>query len=81
MLIKLTQDEWQVLIEVLGHPRTEACPALSGNQPVLELTEEAADEYRNLVQDELEVRGMDERYEPTARGKILESLIDKLFAG
>jgi hypothetical protein len=54
---------------------------LSGNQPVLEITDETADEYRNLLQDEFEVRGMDERYEPTERGRILESLIDKLFTG
>jgi hypothetical protein len=54
---------------------------LSGNQPVLEITDETADEYRNLLQDEFEIRGMDERYEPTVRGQILESLIDKLFTG
>ena len=81
MLIKLTPDEWQVLKEVLAEADSESCPALSGNQPVLEITDETADEYRNLLQDELEIRGLDEKYEPTVRGRILESLIDKLFTG
>lgn len=81
MLIKLTLEEWQVLQEVLAEADAGRYPALSGNQPVLEITDETADEYRNLLQDEFEVRGMDERYEPTERGRILESLIDKLFTG
>ncbi len=81
MLIKLTPDEWQVLKEVLAEADPESCPALSVNQPVLEITDETADEYRNLLQDELEIRGLDEKYEPTVRGRILESLIDKLFTG
>jgi hypothetical protein len=81
MLIILTQDEWQVLQEVLAKADSGPCPASSGNQPVLELTDEIADEYRNLLQDEFEVRGLGERYEPTVRGRILESLIDKFFTG
>lgn len=81
MLIKLTPDEWQVLKEVLAEANSRFRPAFSGDLPVLEITCETADEYRNLLQDEFEVRGMDEGYEPTVRGKILESLIDKLFTG
>jgi hypothetical protein len=81
MLIKLTPEEWQVLKEVLVEAGTEPLPVLSGNQPFLEITEKTADEYRNLVQDEFEVKGMDESYEPTVRGQVLESLIDKLFTG
>lgn len=81
MLIQLRLEEWQVLQEVLAEADAEGYPALSGNQPVLEITDKTADEYRNLLQDEFEIRGMDERYESTVRGKILESLIDKLFTG
>lgn len=81
MLIILTPDEWQVLKEVLVKADAGPCPALSGNKSVLEISDETADEYRNLLQDEFEVRGMNERYEPTVRGQLLESLIDKLFTG
>ncbi|MCS0588934.1 hypothetical protein ACFQ09_11585 [Massilia norwichensis] len=81
MLIKLTLEEWQVLQEVSAEADAGRYLALSGDQPVLEITDETADEYRNLLQDEFEIRGMDERYEPTVRGQILESLIDKLFTG
>ena len=81
MLVKLTPEEWHVLKEVLADANSGPYPAFSGNQPVLEITDETADEYRNLLQDEFEVGGMDERYELTARGQILESLIDKLFTG
>ena len=81
MLIKLTLDEWQVFKEVLAKADSGPHPVVSEIQPVLEITDETADEYRNLLQDEFEVGGMDERYEPTVRGRILESLIDKLFIG
>ena len=70
MLIKLTPDEWQVLKDVLAEVESRPCPAFSGNQPFLEITDETADEYRNLLQDEFEVRGMDESYEPTVRERI-----------
>lgn len=81
MLIALTSDEWQVLKEVVTESGRGVQPMLSCDQGMLEVNDDAADEYRNLIQDEYEVRGLNENYEPTPRGKILESLIDKLFTG
>ena len=81
MLINLKLGEWQVLKEVLAEADSVPRPTLFETQPFLEITDETADEYRNFLQDEFEVRGMDERYEPSVRGRILESLIDKLFIG
>jgi hypothetical protein len=81
MLINLTPGEWQVLKEVLAEADSVPRPTLLENQPFLEITDKTADEYRNFLQDEFEVRGMDERYQPSVRGRILESLIDKLFTG
>lgn len=37
-----------------------------------------ADELRDLFADELIRQELDEQYRPTAKGRILESLIDKM---
>lgn len=81
MRIKLTPEEWEVLWEVLVEADDPSSAALAESQPVLTIDEGAADAYRNRLQADFEIRGMDESYEPTGRGRILESLIDKLFTG
>lgn len=45
------------------------------------ISEDDADELRNLCADKLDLSGFDEEYEPTESGKKLEALIDKLFVG
>ena len=45
------------------------------------MSEDDADELRNLCTDKLDVSGFDEAYNPTDSGEILEALIDKLFVG
>jgi hypothetical protein len=44
----------------------------------IELSEREADDLRERVVDQLTVSGFDQDYEPTADGRILEDLIDKL---
>jgi hypothetical protein len=81
MLIKLTSDEWQVLREVLAEKGASASLPFDRNQRILELNDDTADDYRNLVQEEFDINGLNQNYEPTPKGKILEALIDKLFTG
>lgn len=48
---------------------------------VISLSESQADELRDLCGEQLQIAGFDENYELTDEGKILESLVDKLFTG
>ncbi len=48
---------------------------------ILKLLQTQADEIRDLCGERLQFVGFDEKYELTKEGKILESLIDKLFLG
>lgn len=82
MAIILTLEEWEVLQDVLvkaGVAAPPTSPVGIADQLALDADEQLADDYRNLLQDEFDVRGMDENYEPTSRGRVMESLIDKLF--
>jgi hypothetical protein len=45
------------------------------------LNVDEADDLREQVQDLLQTEGFDENYEPTPLGRVLESLVDKLFTG
>ncbi len=47
----------------------------------VEVSLDVADEIRDLCGEQLQLVGFDENYQPTPEGKILESLIDKLFIG
>jgi hypothetical protein len=48
---------------------------------LLDLSEDQANELRDLCSEHLLLVGLDEQYNPTSEGKILESLIDKFFTG
>jgi len=45
------------------------------------MSEDEADEIRDLCGEQLQIIGFNQDYELTCEGKILESLIDKLFVG
>lgn len=45
----------------------------------LKISEDQADEIRDLCGEQLQLVGFNEKYELTSEGKILESLIDKFF--
>lgn len=47
----------------------------------LKISEDQADEIRDLCTEQLQIAGFNEKYELTPEGKILESLIDKFFVG
>ncbi len=46
---------------------------------LITLSENQADEIRDLCGEQLEIVGFDKKYELTHEGTILESLIDKFF--
>jgi hypothetical protein len=48
---------------------------------LLKISEDQADEIRDLYSEQLLLVGLDENYNPNIEGIILESLIDKLFIG
>ena len=45
------------------------------------ISDDIADELRDLCTERLDTHGFDENYNPTEEGKKLESLIDKLYVG
>lgn len=45
------------------------------------ISEEKADEFRDLCTEQLQLIGFDEKYELTSEWKLLEALIDKFFCG
>lgn len=47
----------------------------------LKISEDQADEIRDLCGEQLQIFGFDTQYELTQEGKILESLVDKFFVG
>ena len=47
----------------------------------IKISEDQADEIRDLCGEQLQITGFDEKYELTPEGKILESLVDKFFIG
>lgn len=49
------------------------------NAFVITLSEERADELRDLCGDQLQMIGFDENDELNSHGAVLESLIDKLY--
>jgi len=48
---------------------------------LLKISEDQADEIRNLCGGQLQIVGFDRNYELTSEGEILESLVDKFFVG
>lgn len=77
MNVSLTGPEYEILQRLSGNRLPE-----SGNSPInLDISDNLADTLRDLCGDELQIHGFDENYEPTTLGKILESLIDKLYVG
>jgi hypothetical protein len=46
---------------------------------LLKISEDEADELRDLCGEQLQITGFDEKYDLTPEGKILDSLIDRLL--
>lgn len=81
MYVFLNPEEYEVLLSVCeGQPLPEPIRA-SVRKIQLDLTPDLADRVRDMCGDELAVSGFDENYNLTPRGRILETLVDKLFIG
>ena len=48
---------------------------------VVKVAEDTADEIRSLCEDQLSIAGFNIDYTLNSEGKILNSLLDKLFTG
>ena len=85
MLIELTDDEQQILVTSVPLPETLRSSVESARQSgrkwLLDISEDDADEIRDLCADRLDEVGFDERYEPNKAGLLLEGLVDKFFTG
>ena len=46
-----------------------------------EVSDDIADELRDLCNDKLDISGYDSEYKLNERGKMLDTLVDKLFVG
>lgn len=46
---------------------------------IITISEDQSDELRDLLGEQLQLVGFDEKYKLTTEGRILESLIDKFF--
>lgn len=51
------------------------------SEEVKSVSDEVADELRELCTARLDTHGFDANYEPTGEGEKLEELIDKLYTG
>lgn len=52
-----------------------------GSNYLLNISEDAADQLRDLFSDQLQVVGFDENYNLTKEGQMIENLIDSFFIG
>jgi hypothetical protein len=81
MRVTLSPDEKEYLVRLAGLQRLRVSGAPDGSEFILEIDPETADELRDRCGEELQLHGFDKEYRPTREGRILESLIDKLFTG
>ena len=83
--IELALQEHEYLIQALFVPNSIKKMLLLGrnesNSYLIEISEDQADELRDLCSEQLDTTGFDDQYKLTKEGEILEALIDKLFVG
>ncbi|MBW4491379.1 MAG: hypothetical protein KME12_26825 [Trichocoleus desertorum ATA4-8-CV12] len=83
MKITLTEEEKRYCLES-GFLPTNYTSIISSatyedTSYVVSISEEDADEIRDLFSEQLQIVGFDESYSPTVEGRMLETLIDKFF--
>lgn len=81
-MIVLTLQEIRFMLTVLSltvdlRERLEALISVQNKV----ISDDVADELRDLCTERLDPHGFDENYNPTEEGEKLESLIDKLYIG
>lgn len=81
--VLLSREERMLLLREADLPATIRRQLQSESPHTTEvwLTVDEADDLRERVQDILQVSGFDENYAPTLQGRMLETLVDKLFTG
>lgn len=83
--IKLSKSEYTYLCRAdfvqKGHRESLFSAQQMNDDHFISISEDQANEIRDLCGEQLQIAGFDEKYELTSEGKILESLIDKFFTG
>ena len=81
-MVKLSTKDIEYLLSLLSTNQGLAKNLREAAQnESLEISDELADELRDICCDRLDTHGFDENYDPTTEGVTLENLIDKLFVG
>jgi hypothetical protein len=82
-LVRFTRSEQLLLLQRFVLPDEVREQIGQGDREVAEvwLTRDQADELRDQAGDLFQEVGLDARDEPTAIGRLLDDLIDKLFTG
>jgi hypothetical protein len=85
IVIKLNQAEYSYLCKASFLPdRLRQLFFLTKreeNAYKLNITEDQADEIRDLCGEQLQLVGFDEKYDLTPEGEMLENLVDKFYIG
>ena len=83
--IKLSKSEYTYLCQAAfiqkRHRESLFSAQLMNGAHLIRVSEDQANEIRDLCGEQLQIAGFDEKYELTPEGEILESLIDKFFIG
>jgi hypothetical protein len=83
--IKLSKPEYTYLCQAAFIQKRHRESLFSAQQisddHLISVSEDQANEIRDLCGEQLQIAGFDEKYELTPEGEILESLIDKFFIG
>jgi hypothetical protein len=83
--IKLTKTEYTYLCQAGFIQKIHKEFLFSAHQVsdayLINISEDQANEIRDLCGEQLQIAGFGEKYELTSEGKILESLVDKFFTG
>lgn len=81
--IKLSRDEYNYLCHASflkdKHRKLFFSSEQEENKHLLKISEDQADEIRDLCGEKLQISGFNIKYELTEEGKILESLVDKFY--
>lgn len=83
--IKLNESEFSYICQATFLP--EKLRSLfskvqkQGASYLLKISENEADQIRDLCGEHLQIVGFDEKYDLTPEGEVLEALVDKFFIG
>jgi hypothetical protein len=85
MKVKVSEKELELLSSKQFLPDSllakilEGASSQDGRTHTIDLSDHEADLVRDYCGERLQSEGFDESYHPTQEGRLLESLIDKLF--